>query len=179
MTADVTASGEGGSGSCANTACAEPASRKLFVRITSCSSATRRTSGSVCASSDASEGKRCMQRPQPVRPARPRRCLAAAREINTSSSEAMRRSGSYLSSLTRPESMTKPTSSMVIDVSATLVARTTLITPPAAGGRSKTLRCSSGGRVPWRHRTHSACVVSPPKARWPAPLLPHRGRRQG
>lgn len=42
-----------------------------------------------------------------------------------------------LSSLTLPESITNPTSSMVIDVSATFVARTTFVMP--LGGRSNTL----------------------------------------
>lgn len=46
----------------------------------------------------------------------------------------------HLISLTLPESMTKPTSSMVMDVSATLVATTTFRT--SAGGRSNTRTCS-------------------------------------
>ena len=180
-TAAATASREGGSGRRPIESAARPGSRRLLVLMTSCSSATRQTSGCVYGASSVSEVKRCAQRPCWTRPARPRRCLAAAAEISTSWSDAMRRATSYRSSLTRPASMTNPTSSIVIDVSATLVASTTLTTWPSAengapppppclssrasrppalrrgGGRSKTRRCSSGGNPPWSGSTHSRC----------------------
>ena len=60
---------------------------------------------------------------------------APACETQVSCSRAMPRSGSNRISLTRPQSMTQVTSSMVMEVSATLVATTTL-TAPGAGRES-------------------------------------------
>ena len=56
--------------------------------------------------------------------------------------------GSYWVSRTRPASMTKTTSSMVMDVSAMLVAMTTFRTP--RGGLEKVRRCSSDDSVECR-----------------------------
>ncbi len=152
--------------------------------------------------------KRRKQTPGRTRPARPRRCSAAARDTQVSCSRAMPRPASYLGgprsrlrarqhwlrreagrgcsaaakrmpnlgaadmrpcaaccarvarmpsevtararrahriSLTRPKSMTQVTSSMVMDVSATLVASTTLRVP--ASTRSKTLACAPRARM--------------------------------
>jgi len=63
----------------------------------------------------------------------------------------MEEASSYPFSLCLPESITKETSSMVIELSAMLVDTTTLRTP--RGGRLKTLRCSVVGSDPWQHRT--------------------------
>eukprot|EP00966_Prymnesium_polylepis_P039484 916288-Prymnesium_polylepis.1 len=93
-TAAATASREGGSGSRPIESAARPGSRRLLVLITSCSRATRQTSGSVYGESSVSEVKRCMQRPCWTRPARPRRCLAAAAEMSTSWRDAIRRATS-------------------------------------------------------------------------------------
>mmetsp|Transcript_32759 Transcript_32759/g.77634 ORF Transcript_32759/g.77634 Transcript_32759/m.77634 type:complete len:243 (-) Transcript_32759:493-1221(-) len=101
--------------------------------------------------------------PSWTRPARPRRCFAEAFETQTSSRHPMRRSTRYRSSLTRPESITTPTSSIVTLVSATLVASTTLMMP--AGGRMKTRRCSSGGSEPCSCITHSRCSSELPSSR--------------
>ena len=60
----------------------------------------------------------------------------------------MRDTGSYCVSRTRPASMTKTTSSMVMDVSAMLVAMTTFRTP--RGGLEKVRRCSSDDSVECR-----------------------------
>eukprot|EP00964_Phaeocystis_antarctica_P052290 scaffold30603_cov48-Phaeocystis_antarctica.AAC.2 len=73
------------------------------------SSGTRRTSG-VCASSAivswACEVSRWKATPGRQRPARPRRCLALARETRTSSSDSIRLAGSKRFSFMRPVSMT-------------------------------------------------------------------------
>mmetsp|Transcript_12488 Transcript_12488/g.42494 ORF Transcript_12488/g.42494 Transcript_12488/m.42494 type:complete len:219 (-) Transcript_12488:322-978(-) len=80
--ARATAAGSGGSGSAAQASAAvrpgTTPSGKALSRSTSCSRATRRTSGSACASSGASRGNRCTARPGRTRPARPRRCFADA-----------------------------------------------------------------------------------------------------
>mmetsp|Transcript_15606 Transcript_15606/g.56059 ORF Transcript_15606/g.56059 Transcript_15606/m.56059 type:complete len:204 (+) Transcript_15606:742-1353(+) len=110
--------------------------------------------------------------PGRTRPARPRRCFAAAWETITSSSELIRRSASYRSSFTRPVSMTHVTSSIVMDVSATFVDRTTLHTP--GGGRKKTLRWSSGGRLPCRGRIQSGSRTNRPRRASAPPPPPCR-----
>ena len=73
--------------------------------------------------------------PHLTRPARPRRCCAAALLTYPSCSLKMLRSTSCVISLERPVSITKLTSSMVMEVSATLVASTILMVP--AGGLVK------------------------------------------
>jgi len=169
--------------------------------------------------------KRRKQTPGRTRPARPRRCSAAARDTQVSCSRAMPRPASYLGgprsrlrarqhwlrreagrgcsaaakrmpnlgaadtrpcaprccarvammpselcarahriSLTRPKSMTQVTSSMVMDVSATLVASTTLRVP--ASTRSNTLACAAPARVraksePRRRRDQAQWCHSP------------------
>ena len=139
-----------------------------MTRITSCCRPTRRTSGSVYLfiRSSESEVKRWKAMPGRTRPARPRRCFAAAADTATSSRELISLSASYLSSLTRPVSMTQTTSSMVIEVSATLVDRTTFITP--LGGRSNTFRWSSGGRDPCKGRIQLGSSTKLPPAVRPA-----------
>mmetsp|Transcript_17145 Transcript_17145/g.60172 ORF Transcript_17145/g.60172 Transcript_17145/m.60172 type:complete len:255 (+) Transcript_17145:800-1564(+) len=84
--------------------------------------------------------KRWMLRPGRTRPARPARCLADARDVHVACRLEHCVKGSYSICLTLPASMTKTMSSMVIDVSAMLVAMTILRTP--GGGRSNTARCS-------------------------------------
>ena len=77
-----------------------------------------------------------------TRPARPARCLAAARDTHPSSRLAIPRRGSHWRSFTRPVSTTTTTSGIVTDVSATLVATTILRTP--RGGTLNASRCSAG-----------------------------------
>ena len=77
-----------------------------------------------------------------VLPALPFLCRAAARDTKSSTSRPIPRDASCLRSLSLPESITKLTSSIVMDVSAMLVATTHLRTP--GGGRWKTLRWSAG-----------------------------------
>ena len=163
-TALCTAAGSGGSGRRAHTCSAEPGRLSALTRMTSCCRPTRRTSGSVYRFRGASLGKRWNAIPGRTRPARPRRCFAAAALTATSSSEDMSRSASYRSSLTRPVSMTHTTSSMVMEVSATLVDSTTFTFP--GGGRWNTLRWSSGGSAPCRGSTHSGSSAGAPV--WPA-----------
>mmetsp|Transcript_29554 Transcript_29554/g.86425 ORF Transcript_29554/g.86425 Transcript_29554/m.86425 type:complete len:278 (-) Transcript_29554:749-1582(-) len=115
-------------------------------------SGVRTISGCAYAASSASlhEGKRCQHLPARTRPARPRRWWADARETHAGSKHATLAWASYVFSLCLPESITKATSSMVIEDSAMLVAMITLRCP--AGGRSKTARCCALGTAPW-----SAC----------------------
>mmetsp|Transcript_15659 Transcript_15659/g.65974 ORF Transcript_15659/g.65974 Transcript_15659/m.65974 type:complete len:488 (+) Transcript_15659:1076-2539(+) len=159
-TALCTAAGSGGSGRRAHTCSAEPGRLSALTRMTSCCKPTRRTSGSVYRLRGASLGKRWNAIPGRTRPARPRRCFAAAALTATSSSEDMSRSASYRSSLTRPVSMTHTTSSMVMEVSATFVDKTTFTFP--GGGRWNTRRWSSGGSAPCSGSTHSGSSVGAP-----------------
>lgn len=93
--------------------------------------------------------------PHLTRPARPLRCCAAALLMKPSSSLRMPRSTSCCISLERPVSTTTVTSSMVMEVSATLVASTILVTPagglPGGGGREGSgvgeTRAERGARV--------------------------------
>mmetsp|Transcript_9675 Transcript_9675/g.29316 ORF Transcript_9675/g.29316 Transcript_9675/m.29316 type:complete len:290 (+) Transcript_9675:1247-2116(+) len=102
------------------------------------SSGLRDISGLVWGGIDAHVAVENMRKHTPgrTRPARPRRCCAAARLTHPSCSRRMPRSASCDISLARPQSTTNETSSIVIDVSATLVAMTILVVP--GGGRAKT-----------------------------------------
>mmetsp|Transcript_14939 Transcript_14939/g.48466 ORF Transcript_14939/g.48466 Transcript_14939/m.48466 type:complete len:386 (+) Transcript_14939:305-1462(+) len=153
-----TAGRDGGSSSCSQTAAAQRSYLSALIVRTSRSSGTRRISGCWCASATWSKEwlvLRWKATPGRTRPARPRRCLALARETSTSSSDSILRAGSYRFSFIRAQSTTKTTSSMVTDVSAMFVASTTLRTP--AGGRSNTRRWSSGGSVEWSGSSHARC----------------------
>mmetsp|Transcript_12665 Transcript_12665/g.47365 ORF Transcript_12665/g.47365 Transcript_12665/m.47365 type:complete len:384 (-) Transcript_12665:1501-2652(-) len=152
----------GGSGRRAHTCSADPGRDSALTRITSCCSPTLRTSGSVYLLRGASLGNRWNAIPGRTRPARPRRCFAAAALTGTSSKDDISRSASYRSSLTRPVSITQTTSSIVIEVSATLVDNTTLTLP--GGGRWKTRRWSSGGNAPCRGKIQSGSNTGPPPA---------------
>mmetsp|Transcript_165595 Transcript_165595/g.531489 ORF Transcript_165595/g.531489 Transcript_165595/m.531489 type:complete len:213 (+) Transcript_165595:1864-2502(+) len=72
----------------------------------------------------------------------------------------MRLLGSYLFSLTWPQSMTCVTSSMVMQVSAMLVAKTTLRCL-LLGGREKTKRCLCVGICPCRGSSHAHWSPTP------------------
>lgn len=113
---------------------------------------TRHISGGVCCGSAAKSLRVTMRKHTPActRPARPRRCCAAAWETIVVRRRVMPRVESNASSLTRHQSMTTVQSSMVIEVSATLVATTTLRRP--FGGGSNTRACCAGGRPPCRGR---------------------------
>jgi len=78
--------------------------------------------------------------PGRTRPALPRRWFADARLTQASTRLGVPFNSSLWFSFTRPESTTKTTSSMVIEVSAMLVLITILRTP--FGGISKTAVCS-------------------------------------
>mmetsp|Transcript_3429 Transcript_3429/g.6777 ORF Transcript_3429/g.6777 Transcript_3429/m.6777 type:complete len:216 (+) Transcript_3429:69-716(+) len=161
VTARCTAAGSGGSGSLAHTSAAVPGYLSALMRSTSCSSGTRCTSGGWLGSATTSWRCRVMRwkaAPSLQRPARPLRCFALARVTTTSSRLDMRRCGSYLSSFIRPQSITKPTSSIVMAVSAMLVDNTILRIP--GGGLTNTRRWSSGGTVLCSGSTHClACSL--------------------
>mmetsp|Transcript_12022 Transcript_12022/g.40673 ORF Transcript_12022/g.40673 Transcript_12022/m.40673 type:complete len:284 (+) Transcript_12022:860-1711(+) len=101
----------------------------------SCSSEVRTISGSWYSSSSRSfeRGKRCQHLPGLTRPARPRRCVALARETHAGSSAPILFSASYVFSLWRPLSITKTTSSMVMLLSAMFVEMTILRMPSGGG----------------------------------------------
>ena len=105
--------------------------------------------------------KSLKQTPGRTRPARPRRCFAAALDAQVSCRRDTPFSGSCAISLTLPVSMTTVTSSIVTEVSATLVETTTL--RPPGGGRENARACASGDRPPWRGRT-SSCPTPLPAA---------------
>ena len=94
-----------------------------------------RISGGAKASSAAVCSARHRRRAMPgsVRPARPARWSTAARAARTVSSRVRPVDGSNFGSRARPLSMTTRTPSMVMDVSAMDVARTTLRLPCGAG----------------------------------------------
>mmetsp|Transcript_6565 Transcript_6565/g.16245 ORF Transcript_6565/g.16245 Transcript_6565/m.16245 type:complete len:274 (-) Transcript_6565:533-1354(-) len=83
--------------------------------------------------------------PARTRPARPARWRASACEIHTSTRRRICLRSSNMLCFARPLSMTKTASSMVIEVSAMLVASTTLRAPGGVG--SKILACMSLGRL--------------------------------
>ena len=76
---------------------------------------------------------RRMHRPGAVRPARPARCSAASLDTGTVTRRCMPVRGSKRGSRESPPSITVWTPSMVIDVSAMAVARTTLRRPAGEG----------------------------------------------
>mmetsp|Transcript_2517 Transcript_2517/g.7466 ORF Transcript_2517/g.7466 Transcript_2517/m.7466 type:complete len:231 (-) Transcript_2517:869-1561(-) len=160
-TAFVTEDGFGGSNNRAHTEAARPPAPLCnfvaWMRSTSCSSGTLRTSGGWWSSSRESWRCRviptCTANPGATRPARPRRCLAFVWETTVSSKDDIRRTASYLISFILPVSMTYPMSSMVTEVSATFVDRTTFLTP--AGGLSKTFFWSSEGSDPCSGKTQA------------------------
>ena len=82
--------------------------------------------------------------PGPVLPDRPARCSAEAFEMGVSRSDSIPVFGLYELILQYPGSTTYLIPSMVNDVSAILVARTTFRVPLGAG--SNTFACSSVGR---------------------------------
>ena len=106
-------------------------------RLISGTSRSGRASWSVC-------DQRRMQRPGPVRPARPARCSADACETGSTSKVSMPRCGSKRAIRARPASTTARTPGIVSDVSATLVATMTL--RPGLGLTARS--CSSGGSSP-------------------------------
>ena len=122
-------------------------SRRILIWRHKASRGVRKISGVVKSASFASCALeyRWKQYPSRTRPARPRRCLLLARLHHAVTRLDMRLAGSYWVSRTRPPSMTKTTSSMVIEVSAMFVAMTTLRTP--GGGLLKVRRCSSEDSV--------------------------------
>ena len=108
----------------------------------SCCSGVRSISGACDGAMVANRARVNMAKRAPgaTRPARPRRCFAAARETHASASADTPRLASQRISFARPVSMTYRTSSIVTEVSATFVATTILRTP--GGGRSKIRRWS-------------------------------------
>ena len=76
---------------------------------------------------------------------------AAAQKCARSSGAARPRTTTHFIDLARPLSTTNVTSSMVMEVSAMLVARMIFHAP--AGGRLKTARCFSVGMPEWSGRT--------------------------
>ena len=84
--------------------------------------------------------------PGSVRPARPARWSAEARDTRTVSSRVMPVEASKAGSRCSPLSMTMRTPSMVIEVSAIEVART-ILRVPGAGGRIAA-SCSFWSRLP-------------------------------
>mmetsp|Transcript_24687 Transcript_24687/g.65242 ORF Transcript_24687/g.65242 Transcript_24687/m.65242 type:complete len:200 (-) Transcript_24687:170-769(-) len=154
LTACLIATALGGSSKREQTSAAGSTYLSALMVSTRRSSGTREISGGWKLSMTSSCVKlviRWKATPGRVRPARPRRCLALARETRTSSSDSMRFAGSKRFSFMRPQSMTKLTSSTVMAVSAMFVAMTIFRTP--GGARSKTRRCSSGGSMPCRGST--------------------------
>mmetsp|Transcript_85582 Transcript_85582/g.237192 ORF Transcript_85582/g.237192 Transcript_85582/m.237192 type:complete len:255 (-) Transcript_85582:262-1026(-) len=105
-------------------------------------------------------GNRCTTTPSCVRPARPARCVAFAHVFNEVSSAPSWRSESNTRSFMTPLLITKTMSSMVTDVSAMLVLRTTFRRPE--GGASKTCCWSSGERF--------ECSINGQRPRSPANL---------
>ena len=99
--------------------------------------------GRLCVCSSSHSRK---QTPGSVRPARPRRWSAAARDTRTVSSRVTPASGSKRGTRARPLSMTARTPSMVIDVSAIEVARTTLRWPLDAGASARS--CARASMAP-------------------------------
>ena len=89
--------------------------------------------------------------PRIERKAHPFLCSAAARDTKSSTSRPIPRAASCHRSLSLPASITKLTSSIVIEVSAMLVATTHLRTP--RGGRWKALRWSAGETDECRGKT--------------------------
>mmetsp|Transcript_29918 Transcript_29918/g.97480 ORF Transcript_29918/g.97480 Transcript_29918/m.97480 type:complete len:277 (+) Transcript_29918:832-1662(+) len=142
LIAEATETGGGGSIASASRGSTSPTRRRLMDRH-SCSRGTRNISGVPKSDMVASciELKRWKQYPSRTRPARPRRCRALARLTHVVTSEDNRPFGSYCVSRTRPVSMTNTTSSMVMEVSAMLVDKTTLRTP--SGGVANARCCSS------------------------------------
>ena len=139
-----------------------------FKVSTTSARSSRFTSGNSCAARCAcsrSVHKRT-QRPGAVRPARPARWSALAREIFSTSSVLMPRLGSNFACRARPASTTMVTPSMVSEVSATLVETMIL----RAAVRATALSCASGGSSPCSGSTTqplsarcsaSACNVRP------------------
>ena len=120
------------------------------------SSGVRTISGACWCGMSPQKVKRLYRRTQApgrVRPARPRRCFAAARLHQVSARTLNPRAASCRLSFTLPKSITYCTSSIVKLVSATFVARITLT--EFLGGRANTLRCSRGGSEPCRGNTRS------------------------
>jgi hypothetical protein len=102
---------------------------------------------SSISSSKASRVKRRKHLPGATRPARPARCCAEALEMGATvrlSMPAPEPLALYALDLQKPGSTTKVMPSMVSDVSAMLVASTTLRAPSGVG--SKMRACSSEGR---------------------------------
>jgi hypothetical protein len=129
---------------------------------------SRFTSGSSCAARPACSRsvQRRTQRPGAVRPARPARWSALAREIFSTSRVLMPRFGSNFACRANPASTTIVTPSMVSEVSATLVETMILRACVRATARS----CASGGSSPCSGSTTqpfntrcppSACTVRP------------------
>ena len=86
-----------------------------------------------------------------MRPARPARWVAEARDTRRTSRRGSPDHGEWEATRASPESTTAVTPSMVTEVSATLVERITLRRGPGRTARS----CSSGERSPWSGRTSS------------------------
>ncbi|QJW93467.1 hypothetical protein FTUN_0973 [Frigoriglobus tundricola] len=128
-------------------------------RAASCSTAphrsTRLISGTVCSGRPRWLGssQRRTHTPGAVRPARPARWSAEAREIGTSRKRSMPTDGSNSICRARPQSTTAVTPSTVTDVSATFVARTTFRRSVRWSARS----CCSGGRSPCSGSTVIPC----------------------
>lgn len=95
------------------------------------------------------------QVPGCVRPARPRRCLASARVTHVSTNRDKPVSPSYCVCLTLPASTTKITSSMVMDVSATLVDAMIFQRDVFL----KTCRCSSLERLACKGRISAGALL--------------------
>mmetsp|Transcript_15724 Transcript_15724/g.42621 ORF Transcript_15724/g.42621 Transcript_15724/m.42621 type:complete len:349 (-) Transcript_15724:1743-2789(-) len=152
LIAAVTATSGGGSSARAKAArsgCSERRGARRSWRQSSCRG-PRSISGLRAASMQRVERWRVKSLntwPARTRPARPARWRASACETHTSTRRRICLRSSNIDCLARPESMTKTASSMVIDVSAMLVASTTLRTP--GGIVSKTADCSVGERDEW------------------------------
>mmetsp|Transcript_26965 Transcript_26965/g.90653 ORF Transcript_26965/g.90653 Transcript_26965/m.90653 type:complete len:394 (+) Transcript_26965:575-1756(+) len=145
--AAVRASGRGASSRLA----ANGATGRAMARIciTRPSRETRWTSGVVCSASLSKKLLRTKRQhsPRRTRPARPARCLAASRAIHCSVRQGTPRAASKPVSFARQRSTTAVTSAMVMDVSATFVATTTLTNP--CGAFSNAFCWSLAERPPW------------------------------
>ena len=89
---------------------------------------------------------RRQHRPGSVRPARPARCTAPARETRSVTRRVRPLAGSNRASRARPQSTTMRTPSIVNEVSAMAVASTTLRRPGGDGARAAS--CAWGERFP-------------------------------
>ena len=112
--------------------------------------------------------------PARVRPARPARCVAEAREIRCTFSVGSPDHGECDATRASPLSITATTPSMVTEVSATLVDRITLRRGPARTARS----CSVGREIAVQ-RQRRRVPPAPRRARTPPRARGSRARRAG